>query len=121
MSREHVAIILDNQNISNTLKIMLEDAGFTTTIYSHSSDALRDFENSPPAIVVHCSDSDQSDGPEFARELRRHQETPIIFLSVDTVAIEEMLRSDALPATFYLPMQDFSERTFIDQVSLGCG
>ena len=121
MSGEQVSIILDNQNISNTLKIMLEDAGFTAKVYNTSEEALLDFKNAPPAIVVHCSDASQSDGPEFARELRRNLETPIIFLSVNTEAIEEMLRADALPATFYLPMQDFSERTFIDQVSLGCG
>jgi len=120
MSGALVAIILDNQNISNTLKVMLEDAGFVSKIYTTSSEALADFNTIKPTLVVHCSGATQSDGPEFAREMRRHHETPILFLSVDADSIEDTLRGDALPATYYLPMQDFSERTFIDQVSLGC-
>ena len=116
MSATHVTIILDNQSISNTLRLMLEDAGFTAKVYANSSDALSDFKTAPPAIVVHCSDGNQTDAPEFARQLRRRYKTPLIFLSVDTAAIEDMLRSDALPGTFYLPMQEFSERSFIDQV-----
>jgi len=120
MDGAFIAIILDNQNISNTLKVMLEDAGFASKIYTTSSEALADFTNINPTLVVHCSGAAQSDGPEFAREMRRHHETPILFLSVDADAIKDTLSDDALPATYYLPMQDFSERTFIDQVSLGC-
>ena len=119
MSVADVTIILDNQNISNTLKIMLEEAGFNAKVHVTSDEALSDFKSGLPAIIVHCSDGSQTDAPEFARELRRHHETPIIFLSVDTAAIEDMLRGDDLPGTFYLPMQEFSERSFIEQVR-GC-
>lgn len=117
MSGPEIAIIMDNPNVSNTLRVMLDDAGYAVRVHAHSNEALAQFASAPPAVVVHFSDHKQTDGPEFAREFRRQFSVPIIFISTDTSVIETALSDDSFNGIIYMPLEEFSERNFVEQVA----
>lgn len=76
-----IALVDDDRNILTTVSIALQAEGFTTRIYTDGESALKALLDNPPDLGVFDIKMPRMDGMELLRQLRRHSELPVIFLT----------------------------------------
>ena len=76
-----IALVDDDRNILTTVSIALQAEGFTTRIYTDGESALRALIDNPPDLGVFDIKMPRMDGMELLRQLRRHSDLPVIFLT----------------------------------------
>lgn len=84
--REKILIVEDEARIVRTLRLYLEQSGFTVAAVSDGNQALPAFKQERPALVLLDLNLPQVDGLDICRAMRRLSNTPIIML---TARIEE--------------------------------
>lgn len=84
--REKILIVEDEARIVRTLRLYLEQSGFTVAAVSDGNLALPAFRKERPALVLLDLNLPQVDGLDICRAMRRLNDTPIIML---TARIEE--------------------------------
>lgn len=90
----HITIIDDEENIQKTLSYILEKEGYTVSIYSSGTEALKQITNHKPDLIILDIIMPGIDGIKFCEVFRSFDTTtPIIFLSS---RIDEISKLDAL-------------------------
>ncbi len=86
-----IALVDDDRNILTTVSIALQAEGYATRLYSDGEAALKALLENPPDLAVFDIKMPRMDGMELLRQLRRHSNLPVIFLtSKDDEQDEEM-------------------------------
>ncbi len=80
-SERVVALVDDDRNILTTVSIALQAEGYATRVYSDGETALKALLDNPPDLAVFDIKMPRMDGMELLRQLRRHSDLPVIFLT----------------------------------------
>ncbi len=81
----------DDPHIREVICFALEKAGMKTRAVADGTAALKEFERSPPALVVLDVGMPEMDGLEVCRRMRRTSDVPILFLSARDEEIDRVL------------------------------
>ena len=76
-----VLIVDDEPNIARLIRMYLEREGFNTAIAASGAEALARVSQQKPALVILDIMLPDIDGMEVCREIRRHDQVPIIMLT----------------------------------------
>jgi CheY-like chemotaxis protein len=77
-----ILIVDDSADIRVLVRDVLSGAGFTCVTASNGAEALRQIEETPPALILLDINMPHVDGPAFARELRmRLRHIPLIVMT----------------------------------------
>lgn len=80
-SERVIALVDDDRNILTTVSIALQAEGYATRVYSDGEAALKALLDSPPDLAVFDIKMPRMDGMELLRQVRRHSDLPVIFLT----------------------------------------
>ena len=106
-SERVIALVDDDRNILTTVSIALQAEGYATRVYSDGEQALKALLDSPPDLAVFDIKMPRMDGMELLRQVRRHSDMPVIFLTSkddeqDEEAGLELGADDYIPKPFSL-------------------
>jgi len=91
MAGETILVVDDEANIRELARIYLEKEGFRVRSAANGQQALREIENSPPALVVLDLMLPEIDGWEVCRRIRATRDLPIIMLTARDDDIDKIL------------------------------
>lgn len=92
----HVAVIIeDDEDISNLLEAVLEQAGFTTYAFSEGLPGVEAVRQHQPILTTLDVNLPGIDGFEVARQIRRFSTTYIIMLTALTEEVDTLMGLDA--------------------------
>lgn len=86
-----VLIIDDDTNISELIALYLQKEGYQTKEVHNGKDALREFENYQPDIVLLDIMLPGMDGYDICKEIRKLNRTPIIMLTAKGEVFDKVL------------------------------
>jgi DNA-binding response OmpR family regulator len=109
-----VLVADDETKIAALVAGYLEASGFSTVMCATSDEALARFIERRPDCVILDINMPGKDGLEVAREIRKHSDTPIIFLTARTDEIDRVAGFE-LGADDYVP-KPFSPRELVARV-----
>ncbi|MSO74317.1 MAG: response regulator transcription factor [Alphaproteobacteria bacterium] len=109
-----IALIDDDQNILTSVSIALEAEGFVVRASSDPEKGLKDLLAKPPDVAVIDIKMPRLDGMELLRQLRRHSQVPVIFLT-SKVEEADQIEGLRLGADDYIT-KPFSVRLLIERV-----
>lgn len=78
---QRILIVEDEIELANVLRDYLVQAGFEVDVAHNSDEALSRYEHKSPDLVLLDLNLPGMDGLDVAREIRRHDETPIIMVT----------------------------------------
>ena len=78
---KRILVVDDDPHIREVIRFALEKAGMTITEAAHGRQGLEQIARSQPDLVILDIVMPEMDGLEMCRELRKHSEVPIVFLS----------------------------------------
>lgn len=81
LSEEKILVVEDSPDIRQALVIMLTDAGYETVAVGDGREALKDFYNSQPSLVLLDLMLPGMSGTEICKRIRTVSDTPVIMLS----------------------------------------
>jgi DNA-binding response OmpR family regulator len=76
-----ILVVDDEPNIARLIRMYLDREGFETVVATSGADALACVENHKPSLVILDIMLPDIDGLEVCREIRRHDNVPIIMLT----------------------------------------
>jgi len=76
-----ILIVDDDPHIRDVIVFALEKASFSVDIAHNGQQALTSFAQSPSDLIVMDINMPEMDGLECCREIRKHADVPILFLS----------------------------------------
>jgi len=92
MSTPHLILIADDDpHIREVVRFALETTGFRTIQAADGKETVRLFHSQRPDLVVLDIVMPEMDGTEVCREIRKHSNAPIIFLSSRDEEIDRIL------------------------------
>jgi len=109
-----ILVVEDEAKIARTLRLYLEQAGFTVTISPTGSDALPSFRRERPDLVILDLGLPGMDGLDVAREIRREGNTSIIMLTARSEEADKLVGLE-LGADDYVT-KPFSPREVVARV-----
>ncbi len=109
-----IALVDDDRNILTSVSMALEAEGFRVKTYSGGDEALRGLMGRPVDLVVLDIKMPRLDGIELLARLRRHSDTPVIFLTSKDEETDELL-GFKVGADDYI-RKPFSLRLFIERI-----
>lgn len=112
-----IAVVNDCASLAEILQYNLEWEGYRVRVYHNSGDALEALIEVPPDLVIMDGTNYPLSGIELFRQLRRHSNVPVIFLSAWADGIEKKLRGSKLKASDYIKCP-FSLTDFLTRVKL---
>ncbi|PHP68592.1 two-component system response regulator CreB [Zhengella mangrovi] len=81
----------DDPQIRDVIRFTLEKAGMTVAEAGDGAQALVRFAETTPDLVVLDVGMPELDGLDVCREIRRHSETPVLFLSARDEEVDRIL------------------------------
>lgn len=91
MVKENILIIDDEKEISDLIKIYMENEGFRTTISEDGNRIEQILETEKPDLVILDVLLPGSDGIELCHKIRKKSDVPIIFLSCKNEDMDKIL------------------------------
>jgi len=101
---ENIKVLLaeDEKTLAMIIKDSLDDQGFNVTVAFNGEEALQDYVNTRPDIIVADVMMPRLDGFEMARRIRKSDSTtPIIFLTARS-AVDDVVHGFEMGANDYL-------------------
>ena len=109
-----IALVDDDENIVESVKLALESHGHTVTAYHDGAAGLEALENEPPDLAVLDVKMPRMDGMEVLRRIRQTSNLPIIMLTSKDEEIDEILGFN-LGADDYMT-KPFSQRLLLERI-----
>ena len=109
-----IYIVDDEQRIRELIQMYLKKEGYDTKIFSNAKDALEEFKNQEPDLMILDIMMREMDGLELCREIRKTSDVPIIFVSARSEELDRILGLE-LGADDYLA-KPFSPRELMVRV-----
>jgi len=81
MAKRKILIVDDDPSIRDVLKFTLDKAGFDVSEATNGTEALTVFKMHSPDLMVLDILMPEMDGTDVCREIRKHSNLPIIFLT----------------------------------------
>lgn len=91
MSTKNILVVDDDAHIRDVIGFALEKANMTPTMAEHGRQAVDFFNTSSFDLIVLDINMPEMDGLECCREIRKHSEIPILFLSSRDEEIDRIL------------------------------
>lgn len=111
---DKILIVEDEVRIVRTLRLYLEQAGFTVTAVHTGSEAIPAFRQERPSLVLLDLNLPGQDGLDVCRSLRRLGDVPIIMLTARTEEMDRLIGLE-LGADDYIS-KPFSPREVVARV-----
>ena len=86
-----IYIVDDEQRIRELIQMYLKKEGYDTKIFSNAKDALEEFKNQEPDLMILDIMMREMDGLELCREIRKTSDVPIIFVSARSEELDRIL------------------------------
>jgi len=80
-TKGQILVVDDEPNIARLIRMYLDREGYETVLAGSGGDALARLESHKPALVILDIMLPDIDGMEVCREIRRHNDVPIIMLT----------------------------------------
>jgi len=109
-----IYIVDDEQRIRELIQMYLKKEGYDTMIFSNAKDALEEFKNQEPDLMILDIMMREMDGLELCREVRKTSDVPIIFVSARSEELDRILGLE-LGADDYIT-KPFSVREVVARV-----
>nr|WP_239591014.1 response regulator transcription factor [Vitreimonas flagellata] len=110
-----ILVVDDDPHIRDVICYALEKAGMNAVTAQDGAEALSKLEAAPPDLVVLDIGMPEMDGLEVCRRIRRHGDTPILFLSARSDEIDRIVGLE-LGGDDYVT-KPFSPRELVARVS----
>jgi len=91
ISKQKILIVDDDVNIAELISLYLTKECFDTRIVHNGEDALKEFENYQPNLILLDLMLPGIDGYEVCREIRKTSKVPIIMLSAKGEVFDKVL------------------------------
>ncbi|MBE6793193.1 MAG: response regulator transcription factor [Ruminococcaceae bacterium] len=91
MATTRIMVVDDDANICEILRLYLEKEGFEVTLAYNGADALTQFVQSPPDLMILDIMMPQIDGWQVCREVRKTSTLPIIILTAKGEVFDKVL------------------------------
>lgn len=91
MSTKNILVVDDDSHIRDVIGFALEKAHMTPKMAEHGQQAIDLFKANPFDLIVLDINMPEMDGLACCREIRKHSETPILFLSSRDEEIDRIL------------------------------
>lgn len=109
-----ILVVEDETKIARTLRLYLEQAGFTVSVSPTGSDALLSFHRERPDLIILDLGLPGVDGLDVARKIRHEADTPIIMLTARSEEADKLIGLE-LGADDYV-VKPFSPREVVARV-----
>jgi len=109
-----IALVDDERNIMNSLRMALEAEGFKVRTYSDGVAALEALNEDPVDLGVFDIKMPRMDGMELLRRVRQQSDMPVIFLTSKDEEIDELFGLK-MGADDYIA-KPFSQRLVVERV-----
>ena len=86
-----LALVDDDENILNSLKVFFESEGHTVRTFNDGASALTGLTESPPDLAIVDVKMPKMDGMELVKRLRQNTNLPVIFLTSKDEEIDEVV------------------------------
>jgi DNA-binding response OmpR family regulator len=111
---DRILIVEDEPKIARTLRIYLEEAGFTTFAVHDGAQAIPAFRQERPSLVLLDLNLPGRDGIAVCQALRRESKVPIIILTARVEEVDRLLGLE-LGADDYI-VKPFSPREVVARI-----
>jgi len=88
---DKILVIEDEAQITRTLRLYLEQAGYQVVIISDGAQAMPAFRHEKPDLVILDLHLPHVDGWEICRQIRREADTPIIMLTARSEESDKLI------------------------------
>ena len=109
-----IALVDDERNILNSLRMALEAEGFKVRTYSDGAAALEALNEDPVDLGIFDIKMPRMDGMELLRRVRQQSDMPVIFLTSKDEEIDELFGLK-MGADDYIA-KPFSQRLVVERV-----
>jgi two-component system, OmpR family, response regulator ChvI len=109
-----IALVDDERNILNSLRMALEAEGFKVRTYSDGASALEALNEDPVDLGIFDIKMPRMDGMELLRRVRQNSDMPVIFLTSKDEEIDELFGLK-MGADDYIA-KPFSQRLVVERV-----
>lgn len=109
-----IALVDDERNILNSLRMALEAEGFKVRTYSDGAEALEALTEDPVDLGIFDIKMPRMDGMELLRRVRQQSDMPVIFLTSKDEEIDELFGLK-MGADDYIA-KPFSQRLVVERV-----
>lgn len=114
MTRQTIALIDDDRNITTSVAMTLEAEGYTIRTYNDGEAGLEGVRETPPDLIVLDIKMPRMDGVEVLTKLRVSSNTPVIFLTSKDDEVDEAIGL-RLGADDYIT-KPFSQRLLLERI-----
>lgn len=111
---DKILVVEDEAQITRTLRLYLEQAGYQVVIISDGAQAMPAFRHEKPDLVILDLHLPHVDGWEVCRQIRRETDTPIIMLTARSEESDKLIGLE-LGADDYVT-KPFSPRELVARV-----
>lgn len=111
---KHIFVVDDEQNIRDLVRKYLEKENYKITMFADGGNLVSEINRLKPDLLVLDIMMPGSDGLELCREIRKHNELPIIFVSARDEEVDRILGLE-LGADDYLS-KPFSPRELVVRI-----
>ena len=112
--KSSIALVDDERNILNSLRMALEAEGFKVRTYSDGAQALEALSEDPVDLGIFDIKMPRMDGMELLRRVRQQSDMPVIFLTSKDEEIDELFGLK-MGADDYIA-KPFSQRLVVERV-----
>ncbi|MCH9807640.1 MAG: response regulator transcription factor [Alphaproteobacteria bacterium] len=112
--KSSIALVDDERNILNSLRMALEAEGFKVRTYSDGAAALEALTEEPVDMGIFDIKMPRMDGMELLRRVRQQSDMPVIFLTSKDEEIDELFGLK-MGADDYIA-KPFSQRLVVERV-----
>lgn len=91
MAQEKIMVVDDDQNICELLRLYLEKDGYNVTIFNDGEEALKNFDNTSPDLILLDIMLPGQDGWQVCRKVRKKSNVPIIMLTAKGETFDKVL------------------------------
>ena len=91
MAQEKIMVVDDDQNICELLRLYLEKDGYSVTIFNDGEEALKNFDNTSPDLILLDIMLPGQDGWQVCRVVRKKSNVPIIMLTAKGETFDKVL------------------------------
>ena len=91
MANEKILVVDDDQNICELLRLYLTKEGYQVTLASDGEDALNQYGQVKPDMVLLDVMMPKLDGWEVCRRIRKEGDTPVIMLTAKGETFDKVL------------------------------
>lgn len=111
---KHIFVVDDERNIRDLIRKYLEKEGYKVTVFENAQNVASEINRLKPDLLVLDIMMPGIDGLELCKEIRKHSEMPIVFVSARDEELDKILGLE-LGADDYLS-KPFSPRELVVRI-----